>query len=74
MLYVAASSLSASDLAILGNNILPSRRRSRRSRDERANRRVLAAVNRSLASLKERVDRLHPAPAAQGPVRRAFTS
>lgn len=62
MLYVAASSLSASDMALLGNNILPGRRQSRRSPDERHNRRVLAGVNRSLASLHERIDRLHPNP------------
>jgi hypothetical protein len=60
MLFVAATDLSASDLALLGNNLLPSRRALRRNPDERANRRVLSAVNRSLASLHERVDRLQP--------------
>lgn len=60
MLFVSASDLSASDLALLGNNVLPSRRAHRRHPDERANRRVLSAVNRSLASHHERVDRLQP--------------
>ena len=60
MLFVAASDLSSSDLSLLGNNIRPSARQTRRQRDERANRRVLSAVNRSLAALQERIDRLHP--------------
>ena len=60
MLFVSAADLSASDLALLGNNIRPSRRQFRRDPDERSNRRVLAAVNRSIAGLQERVDRLHP--------------
>ena len=62
MIFVSESQLSASDLALLGNNIRPARRSSPRLPDERANRRVLAAVNRSLSSLAERVDRLHPIP------------
>jgi hypothetical protein len=60
MLFVSASEVSASELAMLGNNIRPRRRPARRNPDERANRRVLAAVNRSLATLQERIDRLHP--------------
>ena len=60
MLFVSESDLSASDLASLGNNIRPRRRQVRRDPDERANRRVLAAANRSLASLHERLDRLYP--------------
>ena len=59
MLFLSASNLSASELALLGNNIRPSRRRDRLSRDERANRRLLSAVNRSLALHDERVERLH---------------
>ncbi len=62
MLFVSESDLSASDLASLGNNILPRRRQVRRDPDELANRRVMAAVNRSLAGLHERVTRLHPIP------------
>jgi hypothetical protein len=58
MLFVAASSLSASDIALLGNNIRPSRHKRRVTPDERENRRTLAAVNRSLALVRERVDRL----------------
>lgn len=64
MLFVSASELSASDLSLLGNNIRPTRRRPRATPDERCNRRVLAAVNRSLSSLKERVDQLYPMPSA----------
>jgi hypothetical protein len=60
MIFISAADLSPSDLALLGNNIRPAHRRARQYPDERANRRVIAAVNRSLASLKERVDRLHP--------------
>ena len=74
MLFVSASDLSASDLALLGNNIRPSRRVATRDRDERANRRVLAAVNRSLASVHERIDRLYPMSAKTGGVRRALAS
>ena len=75
MLFVSASDLSESDLAMLGNNIRPSRRHARHVRrdpDERANRRVLAAVNRSLSLLRERVDHLYPAPAKSGASPRAL--
>lgn len=61
MLFVSASDLSPSELSLLGNNIRPPRRRSRTAPDERRNRRVLAAVNRSLSSFEERVDHLYPA-------------
>ena len=60
MLFVSASDLSPAELSHLGNNILPGRRKHRRTPDERENRRVLSAVNRSLSSLAERVDRLYP--------------
>ena len=60
MLYICASEVTESDLALLGNNIRPSRRRARTAPDERRNRRVLSAVNRSLTSMQERVDRLTP--------------
>lgn len=60
MLFVSASDLSESDLAALGNNIRPATRPQRRSPNAKANQRVLAAVNRSLAGLEERVSRLHP--------------
>jgi hypothetical protein len=59
---------------MLGNNIRPSRRQIRRDPDERANRRVLAAVNRSLASLQERVDRLHPMSGKPTVAQRAIAS
>lgn len=57
MLFVSAADLSPSDLAALGNNIRPARRRRSAIHDERGNRRVLAAVNRSLARLDERLTR-----------------
>jgi hypothetical protein len=60
MIFVNAADLSTSDLALLGNNIRPTQRRRHTSPDERHNRRVLAAVNRSLCSLAERVDHLYP--------------
>ena len=61
MSIVPASSLSAADLARLGNNLpignppSPSHRRWRR-------RSTLLAVNRSLARLNEAVARLHRSP------------
>lgn len=73
MLFVHASDLSESDLALLGNNIRPTRRPRMAAPDERRNRRVLAAVNRSLATLVERVDRLQRT-ANQPPVARKLAS
>ena len=78
MLFVSASNLSATELALLGNNIRPGRRqdrhRDRLSRDERANRRVLAAVNRSLALHDERVERLNPPLSGQASTQRQLAS
>lgn len=74
MLFVSASDLSASDLALLGNNIRPGRRKSRAAPDEQKNRRVLSAVNRSLATLKERVDRLYPTTGQPSALPRALAS
>ena len=54
MSVIPVSLLSRYELTRLGNNLRPCRRRPRR-------RRVLAAVNRSLAPLGERVAALHPA-------------
>lgn len=65
MLFVAESDLSPSDLALLGNNLRPPRRAARTTPDQRENRRVLLAVNRSLASHQERVDRLYRPGAKQ---------
>ena len=59
MWIVSASNLSESELSLLGNNIRPSTRLHRRSPNVRANQRVIAAVNRSLAGLDERVSKLH---------------
>ncbi len=52
MSIIPASSLSSSELRMLGNNFGPARRRPQRSRPS------LAAVNRSLAVVGERVSRL----------------
>jgi len=57
MSIVHAARLSADDLARLGNNVSGPRRR-RACDPGRAARRVLASVNRSLARVGERVDRL----------------
>jgi hypothetical protein len=69
MSIVLASSLSESDLCLLGNNMRPRSRTKRRPPAEQANRRVIAAVNRSLAALRERVSGLH-APRQTAPVLR----
>lgn len=55
MSIIPASRLSASDLALLGNNLSPCRPPKPREVS-----RGLAAVNRSLAGHGERVDRLYP--------------
>lgn len=60
MWIVPASSLSSSDLLSLGNNLRPPLRRKRQCPNRRAHARVIAAVNRSLAALEERVGRLYP--------------
>lgn len=62
MWIVPASCLSECDLLALGNNVRPRLRTRRRTPNQRANRRLVAAVNRSLAALKERVGRLHAVP------------
>lgn len=53
MSIIPAARLSASDLARLGNNFKTPRRQ------HRSERRVIAAVNRSLATVGERINRLH---------------
>lgn len=60
MWIVPASLLSSSDLLSLGNNLRPPLRRKRQCPNRRANARVIAAVNRSLAALEERVGTLYP--------------
>lgn len=59
MSIVPASRLSTSDLARLGNNFSE---RSCRSPHQRRRRALVAAVNRSLATVGEKVSRLHSAP------------
>ena len=54
MSIIPASRLSRSDLSRLGNNLVRSKRRV-----IRPGRRLLAAVNRSLAGIGEQVGRLH---------------
>lgn len=60
MSIVLASSLSTSDLRRLGNNLVGPRRSTPQ---RQARRRLIHAVNRSLASIGERVGQLHRAPA-----------
>ena len=74
MIFVSASKLSPFELASLGNNILPARRRCSRSRTARTDRRVVAAVNRSLESLEERIDHLHPVPFKPSPAQHVLAS
>lgn len=57
MSIVPASRLSRNDLALLGNNLGAEGCRTGR---RRSGSRLVAAVNRSLAHLDERVARLHP--------------
>lgn len=66
MSIIPASCLSASDLAQLGNNLCPEHPRRRRASRLRGQRRLIAAVNRSLATLGERVGRLQR-PLLQSP-------
>ena len=55
MTIVPASSLSRSDMLILGNNVRPVVRRARTP--------LVDAVNRSLMAHDEAVDELRPSPA-----------
>ena len=48
-------------VALLGNDIRPTHRHRHCPPDQRINRRVLSSVNRSLASLRGRLDRKDPA-------------
>lgn len=65
MSIVLASRLSRADLGRLSNNIGRPKRRCHRSATT-SYRRVVAAVNRSLAHVGERVDRLSSAGVAGG--------
>ena len=56
MSIIPASRLSAADLSRLGNNLGESQRPKLR---RQARRRLIDAVNRSLASVGERVGQLH---------------
>jgi hypothetical protein len=60
MSIVSASALTAADIRLLGNNLGPYHKSFRR----RQRRRLLRAVNRSLAPVGERVGRLRPMPLA----------
>ena len=67
MSIIPASRLSSSDLALLGNNVVPARKSNRhRTRDQAASRQILAAVQRSLASVGESVTELYPAVVTVG--------
>ena len=68
MSIIPASRLSRSDLFRLSNNLGRSKRPVAPDADA-PYRRVLAAVNRSLACVGERVAALHPVPLAGGGAR-----
>lgn len=57
MSIIPASCLSTSDLALLGNNLDPALRRFKQPIQQ--SRREVAAVNRSLARVGEKVRTLH---------------
>ena len=59
MSVIPISCLAASDRANLGNNIGAAHRRRSGSTLQRRRRRQIAAVNRSLASVGERIAELH---------------
>ena len=59
MSIVPASRLSRADLALLGNNLNSACTRCDRVRRRRKSRRLVAAINRSLAAVDEQVRRLH---------------
>ena len=67
MSIIPASRLSRSDLSRLSNNMGRSKRRVSSSADA-PYRRLVAAVNRSLASVGERVATLHPVTVPAGGV------
>jgi hypothetical protein len=62
MSIVPASRLSTSDLALLGNNVVPARKSDRQGRscDGAASRQILAAAQRSLASVGESDTEFYP--------------
>ena len=65
MSVIPASCLSLSDLSRLGNNLRDgSRRRGTIFSQRRRERRQMAAINRSLAGVVERIGALHTTPAA----------
>ena len=59
MSIVPASRLSRADLALLGNNLHSAYGDPDRARRRRKGRRLVAAINRSLAAVDEHVRRLH---------------
>ena len=64
MSIIPVSSLSTSELTLLGNNIRPAKRRGRRGPNPQSNRRVITAVNRALLRMGERIDHLSFGPKA----------
>lgn len=59
MSIVPASRLSRSDLALLGNNLCSGGDDSQAKNHRRRGRRLVAAINRSLAAVDEHVRCLH---------------
>jgi hypothetical protein len=58
MSIISASRLSRSELALLGNNIRPSKCQKPESCDRRRQT-LIAAVNRSISRMGESISRLH---------------
>lgn len=65
MSILPASRLSASDLSRLGNNLRPGDRRASPS-PRRVERRFIATLNRSLASVGERIEQFSARPSVAG--------
>jgi len=68
MSIIPASRLSSSDLALLGNNVMPARRSKRQHQfgEQPHDAHQLAAVQRSLASVGESVTELYSAAPSAG--------
>ncbi|MGA2496826.1 MAG: hypothetical protein ABSH20_03750 [Tepidisphaeraceae bacterium] len=59
MSIIPVSSLSSSDLRVLGNNLARPKKLRPGCNQRRRQQMIVAAVNRSLSSVGEQIDRLH---------------
>ena len=62
MSIVPVSKLSSSDLRLLGNNVAQSKKSRSGVTQRRRQQMIVAAVNRSLSSIGEQIDRLRRLP------------